>query len=643
MPAEGQPGRARKPATAHTARRNHEALASLPPDDEQDFRDATRGLIAPFEPAIVETEGGRRAWELQSYDFLDANCPDTAHPSLWRQSRLSRIAGLFELAPGFYQLRGFDLSNMHVIEGDEGIVVIDPLISAETAAAALALYREHRGERPVTGLAYTHSHVDHFGGAKGIVSQEEVDGRLIPVLAPAGFLHHAVSENVFAGTAMGRRAGYMYGALLGRGPDGQVGSGLGQTTSLGTITLIPPNLDVTETGQEEVVDGVRMAFQLTPGTEAPAEMNVHFPDARVLCIADNAARAMHNILTPRGALVRDPRIWAHYLDEAIELFGADSDVLFSGHHWPCWGTERIVDYLEKQRDLYRYLHDQTLRLLNQGHTGPEIAEMVELPPSLAREWHCREYYGSVSHNVKAIYQRYMGWFDGNPAHLWEHPPVEQARRYVEFMGGAETVLAKARESFEAGDYRWVAELVNHVVFAEPQNQAARALQADALEQLGYGAENATWRNFFLMGAKELREGIAGTPTATAPPDILARLTVSQLLDAMAIRLNGPRAWEHHLRIDWVLTDPDEQHAITVRNGVLSHRPGRHDPEADAALVVEREALDQLLLKTADIGELAESGRLRVEGDGAKIGELLGLLDEPDPGFAIVTPSADLAT
>ena len=564
----------RKPASEHTAAQNLAAAAALPQLNE-DFEEARRGLVAPFEPARIGNDDGRTVWELESYDFLGDEPPATAHPSLWRQGRLSRIAGLFELAPGFYQLRGFDLSNMHVVEGREGIVVIDPLVSAESAAAALALYREHRGERPVTGLIYTHSHVDHFGGAKGVVSEEEIEARRIPVLAPAGFLHHAVSENVFAGTAMGRRAGYMYGALLGRGADGQVGSGLGQTTSLGTITLIPPNLDITETGQEETVDGVRMSFQLTPGTEAPAEMNIHFPDARVLCIADNAARAMHNILTPRGALVRDPRVWAHYLDQAIGLFGERSDVLFAGHHWPCWGSERIVDYLEKQRDLYTYLHDQTLRLLNQGHTGPEIAELIELPPSLAAEWHCREYYGSISHNTKAIYQRYMGWFDGNPAHLWEHPPVEQARRYVEFMGGAEAVLEKARASFEAGDYRWVAEVVNRVVFAEPDNREARELQADALEQLGYGAENATWRNFFLMGAQELREGVSGTPTATAPPDVLARLTVSQLLDAMAIRINGPRAAKHHLRIDWNVTDPDEQHAITIRNGVLRHRPGSH--------------------------------------------------------------------
>ena len=627
----------RKPASEAIARRNREAAASLPLADEEDFEEALRGLVARFEPATVTAADGRTVWDLESYDFLAGEPPDTVHPSLWRQSRLNRIAGLFELAPGFFQLRGFDLSNMHVVEGERGIVVIDPLISAETAAAALAFYREHRGERPVTGLIYTHSHIDHFGGAKGVVSAEEVAAREIPVLAPSGFLHHAIAENVFAGTAMGRRAGYMYGAKLERGPDGQVGAGLGQTTSLGTVTLIPPNLEVNETGQEETVDGVRMVFQLTPGTEAPSEMNFHFPDQRVLCIAENATHTMHNTLTLRGALVRDPHVWAHYLNESIELFGEDSDVLFAGHHWPRWGGERIVDYLKKQRDLYAYLHDQTLRLINKGLTGPEIAETLELPPSLAAEWHCRGYYGSVSHNVKAVYQRYMGWFDGNPAHLWEHPPVESARRHVEYMGGAAAVLEKAREAFAQGDYRWVAEVVNHVVFAEPENSAAKELQADALEQLGYGAENATWRNFFLMGAKELREGTSGTPTDTAAPDILAQLSVEQILDAMAIRLDGPRAWDVKLTINWQITDPDESHLLELENGVLNHRADRRHPEADATLVIERRALNEMLEKTADLGKLAQSGRLRVEGDGIKLGELLGLLDEPNPNFPIVTP------
>ncbi|MGE0066879.1 MAG: alkyl/aryl-sulfatase [Solirubrobacterales bacterium] len=628
---------ARKAATPVTAARNREVAAALPPDDEQDLADATRGLVAAFEPATVAGPGRHPAWDLESYNFLAEECPDTANPSLWRQSRLNRIAGLFELAPGFYQLRGFDLSNMHVVEGERGIVVIDPLISAETAAAALALYRRERGDRPVTGLIYTHCHIDHFGGAKGVVSAAEVAEREIPVLAPSGFLEHAIAENVFAGTAMGRRAGYMYGAKLRRGPDGQVGAGLGQTTSLGTVTLIPPNFEISETGQEATVDGVRMVFQMTPGTEAPAEMNFHFPDHRVLCVAENATHTMHNTLTLRGALVRDPHVWAHYLDEAVELFGESSDVLFAGHHWPRWGSERIAEYLRKQRDLYAYIHDQTLRLLNQGLTGREIAETIELPPELASEWHCRGYYGSLSHNVKAVYQRYMGWFDGNPAHLWEHPPTESGRRYVEFMGGADALLERARESYEAGDYRWVAEVVNHLVFAEPENEEARALQADALEQLGYGAENATWRNFYLMGAEELRGEIAGTPTDSAAPDVVAQLSVEQILAAMAIRLDGPRAWGRRLRIGWHVTDPDEQHLLELENGVLNHRPDHGRAEPEATLVIERRALTELLSKTADLAELAEAGRLRVEGEGTKLGELLGLLDEPDPGFAIVTP------
>lgn len=628
-----------KPATEITARRNREAATSLPPEREQDLADVTRGLVAAFEPAVVKNADGRVVWDMESYAFLAEECPETAHPSLWRQSRLNRIAGLFEIAPGFYQLRGFDLSNMHVVEGEEGIVVIDPLISAETAAAALAFYREHRGERPVTGLIYTHSHIDHFGGAKGIVSEAEIAERRIPVLAPVGFLHHAVSENVYAGTAMARRAGYMYGAMLDRGPDGGIGSGLGQTTSLGTLTLIPPNLDVTETGQEEVVDGVRMVFQLTPGTEAPAEMNFHFPDRRVLCIAENATQTMHNVLTLRGALVRDPQIWARYLDESIELFGADSDALFSVHHWPRWGSERIVEYLRKQRDLYAYIHDQTLRLANRGLTGREIAEQLELPPELAEEWHCRGYYGSVSHNSKAVYQRYLGWFDGNPAHLWEHTPGDSARRYVEFMGGGERVLEQARESFAAGDYRWVAEVVNHVVFAEPENEAARRLQADALEQLAYGAENATWRNFYLAAAGELRTGVTGTPTNTRAPEILARLSIEQILDGMKVRLDGPAAWGKRMTVAWQVTEPDERHLLTLENAVLHHRSDHGDAKADATLTIERGALNEMLGGEADLAALAESGRLRVEGDGVKLGELLGLLEEPNPGFAIVTPEA----
>ncbi len=482
---------------------------------------------------------GRVVWDSGAYAFLEGENPGTVHPSLWRQSGLVARAGLYAVVPGIYQVRGLDLSNITFVEGETGVIVVDPLISVETAAAALALYRGQRGDRPVVAVIYSHSHVDHFGGVKGVTSVEEVDAGRCQIIAPAGFMEPAVAENVYAGTAMSRRAGYMYGAALAKGAAGQVGAGLGQTTSAGTVTLIPPTLDITSTGQTETIDGVEIVFQLTPGTEAPSEMNFYFPASRALCMAENATHTLHNLLTLRGAVVRDPHIWSRYLTESISLFGHRSDVVFASHHWPTWGTEELVEYLSLQRDLYAYLHDQTLRMLNQGMVGSEIAEAIVLPPALEQSWATRGYYGSVNHNVKAVYQRYLGWFDGNPAHLWEHPPVESAVRYVEFMGGAEAVVAKARESFDAGDLRWVVTVLNHVLFANPDHAAAQELQAAAFTQLGYGAENGTWRNFFLSGATELRDGNFGTPTASASPDILAALGIGQVFDALAIRVNGP--------------------------------------------------------------------------------------------------------
>jgi alkyl sulfatase BDS1-like metallo-beta-lactamase superfamily hydrolase len=608
----------------------------LPFADAQDFDDARRGFVGSLPDPVVRATEGRVVWDADAYGFLDAECPATVNPSLWRQGQLNALHGLFEVTDGIYQVRGLDLSNMTLVEGERGVLVIDPLISAETAAAALRLYRDHRGERPVTGLLYTHSHVDHFGGARGVVSDEDLAAGL-PVLAPDGFLEHAVSENVYAGGAMARRATYMYGALLPKGPDGQVGTGLGQTISLGAITLVPPTVDVTRTGQEETVDGIRMRFQLTPGTEAPAEMNFHFPARRALCMAENATHNLHNLLTLRGALVRDPRVWAAYLDEAIQLFGHDADVLFAQHHWPCWGRDRIVDFLAKQRDLYAYIHDQTLRLLNKGLIGSEIAEQLELPPSLEHEWHCRGYYGSLSHNVKAVYQRYMGWFDGNPAHLWPHPPVAAAERYVALAGGADALLANAREAFERGDYRWVAEVVNHLVFADPENADARELQARALEQLAFGAENGTWRNFFLMGALELREGVRGTASATAPRDFIRNLTSEQLFGALAVRIDGPRAGDRRIRLHWRFTDSGEDHDLTLERGVLTHRRGAPAGEPDATVSIERAALNEVLGGEATLEDVVTSGRLGVDGDGARLAELLGLLDAPDPRFPIVTP------
>ncbi|MGE5407561.1 MAG: alkyl/aryl-sulfatase [Syntrophothermus sp.] len=628
----------REPRAEPAIAAQNEALRlRLPFADAEDFEDAGRGHLGALPDPVIRATDGRVVWDAEAYSFLDADCPETVNPSLWRQGRLNSIHGLFEVTEGIYQVRGLDLSNMTIVEGDAGVLVIDPLISAETAAAALALYRRHRGERPVTGLLYTHSHIDHFGGARGVVSEEDVDSGRVPVLAPEGFLEHAVSENVYAGTAMARRATYMYGALLPKGPAGQVGTGLGQTTSLGTLTLIPPTVDVVRTGQEETVDGIRMEFQLTPGTEAPAEMNFLFPERRALCMAENATHNLHNVLTLRGALVRDARVWSAYLDEAIRLFAGRADVLFAQHHWPRWGRERAVDFLAKQRDLYGYIHDQTLRLLNKGYVASEIAERLELPPSLEREWHCRGYYGSLGHNVKAVYQRYMGWFDGNPAHLWPHPPEAAARRYVELAGGAAPLLANAREAFARGDFRWVAEVVNHLVFAEPDNAEARELQAAALEQLGFGAENGTWRNFFLMGARELREGVAGTAAATAPPDVIRNLAVEHLFDVLAIRIDGPRAGDARIALRWRFTDTGEERELTLEHGVLTHRPGSSGVEVDATVNIERAALNEVLAGSATIEEVGGSGLLQIEGDAGKLGQLLGLIDEVDPAFAIVTP------
>lgn len=626
-------------AEPRVAEANAAVRRRFPFDDTQDFDDARRGFMgtAEDEDTVVKDAEGRTVWDLEAYGFLGQECPDTANPSLWRQSRLCSDHGLFEVTEGIYQVRGFDLSNMTLVEGDRGVFVIDPLLCAETAAAGLALYRAHRGERPVTGVLYTHSHADHFGGVRGVLTDDQVAAS-VPVFAPHGFLEHAVSENVYAGTAMNRRAAYMYGAALPKGERGQIGTGLGQTISTGAVGLIPPTVDITRTGQSETVDGIRMVFQLTPGTEAPAELNIHFPDRAALCMAENATHNLHNLLTLRGAEVRDPRVWARYLTEAVELFGDSSDVAFASHHWPVWGPDRVVGFLSEQRDLYAYLHDQTVRMLNQGLTPLEIAEEIELPPALERAWHTHGYYGSVSHNTKAVYQRYLGWFDGNPAHLWEHPPTESARRYVEFMGGADAVVRRARASFADGDHRWVVQVVNHVLFTDPQHQEARTLQADALEQLGYGSENGTWRNFFLMGALELRHGGVGTPTSTVAPDLLAALTLEQLFDSLSIRVDGPRSWDADITVRWNLT-PGEPVTMRLRNGVLTHVAGKGPAVAapDVEFTLTEAALRSVLLGAVAPADLAAHPDVEVTGDAAKLTELLGHLGAPDPDFALVTP------
>ncbi len=621
-----------KPPTEviESAHREH----ALPFDDVTDFHNADRGFIAALSPCVIKASDGRVVWDNDAYSFLGGPAPTSVHPSLWRQSTLAAKQGLYEVVPGIYQVRGFDISNVTFVETDTGIIVIDPLVSTEVAAAALALYRTHRGgDRRVLAVIYTHSHVDHFGGVLGVTSQADVDTGAVAVLAPEGFVEHAVQENVYAGPAMTRRATYMYGTMLARGPLDQVGCGLGQAPSTGEVAIIVPTIDIRETGEKHTFDGVEIEFQMAPGTEAPAEMHFYFPRFRALCMAENATHNLHNLLTLRGALVRDPHAWSGYLTEAIDTFADRADVVFASHHWPTWGRESIVEFLSLQRDMYAYLHDQTLRLLNRGYTGAEIAEMFQMPPALEQVWHTHGYYGSVSHNVKAIYQRYMGWFDGNPARLWPHPPETLAPRYVEAMGGIDRVVELATAAFASGDFRWAATLLDHAIFTDCGHAAARALYSDTLEQLAYGAENATWRNFFLSGATELRDGNFGTAAQVASPTMLSQLTPEQIFDSLAIRVDGPRSWDLEIAIDIAFADLAVNYRLNLRNGVLVYRKAAADATT-ATVTVQLDSKFRLL--AVAMGDFSSPG-LEISGDRTALQAFLGVLDQPNPNFNIVTP------
>lgn len=628
-----------KPATAITTELNQAWLQRLPFSDTADFDDARRGLLEPFEGVIANAEG-REVWNRRAYDFLDGNAaPASVNPSLWRIAQLNNIAGLFQVGERIYQVRGMDLSNMTVIEGDSGLILVDPLISAETARAGLELYYRHRPRKPVVAVIYSHAHVDHFGGVRGVIDEADVKAGKVRVIAPDGFFEHAVSENVLAGPAMMRRAQYMYGSLLPRGERGQVDAGLGKgTPSNATVTLIAPSEVIGQALETRTVDGVEIEFQLTPGTEAPAEMNLYFPQFKALCMAENATHTQHNVLTLRGALVRDAKVWAQYLDDALVRYGDKAEVLFAQHHWPTWGGARIREYLADQRDLYAFLDSQTLRLINQGLTPTEIAaKLATLPPRLAGKWYSRDYYGSLSHNVRAVYQRYMGFYDGNPANLDPLPPEEAGKRYVEAMGGAEAVLARARKAFEAGDYLWAAQLLNHLVFAEPDNPVARELQADTLEQLGYQSENATWRNVYLSGALELRQGVARAKARNSAPDMVRALTPSLFFDYLAVRIDAMQAADEDLLINWRFSDLGEDYALTLRNGVLTHRNGARHAKPDVSLSMTKALLDRIALK--ETGFLKESmiGGIEIDQGRIKLLRLLGGLDEPNPQFNLVTP------
>ena len=626
-------------ATAVTRAQNRALLDVLPFRDTQDFEDARRGFLATLPEVVIRNAQGRVVWSLGEYAFLqEAEAPPTVNPSLWRQARLNMHHGLFRVTDRIYQIRGFDISNMTIVEGDRGLIIIDPLLSMEVARAGLDLYCEHRGRRPVTAVIYTHSHTDHYGGVRGVVDEAEVRAGRVPVIAPEGFLEEICTEAVLAGTAMVRRGQFQFGATLPRGPRGQVDAGLGKVTSRGTVTLIPPTQSITKPIETHRLDGIEIVFQLAPQTEAPAEMHLFYPQLGALNLAENATHNLHNIYPIRGAQARDANAWAKYLDEAMDRFGHDADVAFAQHHWPVWGRARLLDFLGKQRDLYKYLHDQTVRLLNHGYKPPEIAERLTLPDGLSRTWHVRGYYGTLSHNAKSVYQRYIGWYDANPANLNPLPPVERGRKYVEYMGGAEAAIARGREDFERGEYRFVAEAMSHVVFADPANAEARRLGAAALEQLGYVAESATWRNAYQLGALELRRGL-GETGARAPvsPDVVRAMSPDLFFDYLAVRLDASRAEGKRVVLDWVLSDLGARYRLNLENCALTYlREPRHGT-ADASVTLERAVLDALVLRETTLDEARRRGLVTIEGDAAKVLELFELLDDFRLMFEIVEP------
>jgi len=627
-----------KDAEPATRAANDVFVKSLPFSDRADFDDAKRGFIATLPDGAIAGPGVRPAFDTKPYAFLGKDeVPATVNPSLWRQAQLNAVNGLFKVTERVYQVRGLDISNMTIIEGDSGLILIDPLLSNETATAALALYLQNRPAKPVAAVIYTHSHADHFGGAKGVISAEDAASGKVKVIAPDGFMEHAVAENVIAGNAIVRRAQYQFGSALPVGERAQIDTGLGKALSKGTISLIPPNDLIKQSYETRNVDGVEIEFHLVPGSEAPAEMIMYFPQFKLLNMAEDATHNMHNLYTLRGAEIRDGRLWSRYIADAIERYGDKTDAVIAQHHWPMWGNEHIVAFLRKQRDLYKFIHDQSVRLLNHGLTPTEIAEKLQLPASLAGEWSARGYYGTLSHNAKAVYQFYLGWYDANPADLNPLPRAEAARKQVEYMGGADAVLKRARDDFKAGQYRWVASVASQLVFADPANKEARDLGADALEQLGYQSEAATWRNAYLLGAAELRNGVPSAQGATANAELLKGVSIDLAFDFLGVRLNAAKAEGKHIVINWTFTDSNETYVMNLENSALTHRAGKLSDDADAGVKLTRATFDAIsLTQSTFLGGLATSD-VRLSGHPLKLPELFGLLDDFTPDFEIVEP------
>ena len=613
-----------------------EAERNLPPEDGQDFEFAQRGFIATWPEGVIKKANGTPSFDLTGNDFITAAAPDTVHPSLWRQNRVLGHEGLYKVTDGLYQVRNFDNSNVSFIETPSGWIVIDPLTVSEVAAAAWQLLRTHVADKPILAVIYTHTHTDHFAGIAGMVDPADVASGKVQIIAPKGFVEEVVSEWIIAGPAMGRRAFYQFGYFLPRGPKGHAGMGMGTAIAAGEQVFIPPTREIERTGESITIDGIEVVFQMTPGAEAPAEFNIWIPHIKALCSAETATSTLHNVQTLRGAKVRDAKAWADYLTETLRLWGDDVEVLFASHHWPRFGNDVIRTHLGNQRDAYKYIHDQTVRRMNKGETPTEIAEGLVLPPALQKDWSVRGYYGTVSHNSKAVYDRYMGWYDGVPANLNPYPPVERATKMVAAIGGRKALHKQAQAAFDAGDYRWAVELANIGVFSDPTDTVSRRILADSYEQLGYQSESAVWRNIYLSGAKELRQGRPDGYIETGPNYLMQATPMADFLDLLETTLVPERAGATTLAFNIVDSVSGDHFAITLRNSVIVSEKGVTIADAPT-LTAPKPVLLGILFGQAPLDAMIAGGYAKLDGDGAPIRTLIPMLERPTIDFNIIEP------
>lgn len=633
---EATPSKAGEP-TSSTVNKNKAVYQQLNIDDQEDFQQANKGLIAKWNDTIISSSAGETLWDTGAYSFVKGDAPKSVNPSLWRQETLNNIRGLFEVSKGIYQLRGFDFANMTIIEGDSGWIIVDPLTSTETAKMALSFARQHLGNKAIKAVIFTHAHLDHFGGVLGIVSKEEIAQQNIRIIAPSGFIEAATSENILAGVAMARRAGFMYGKDLDKSVTGHVGSGLGTGPAYGTFSLVQPTEIISQTGTTKVIDGVDFVFQNAPGSESPAELTFYLPAHKAFGGAELVSRNMHNLYTLRGAQVRNAQHWSYYIDEALTLFG-QAELYFGSHHWPIWGKGNVREFLAQQRDLYKFIHDQTVRMINLGLNGNEIAEQIKLPDSLSKRFANRGYYGTLSHNAKAVYQYYMGWYDANPANLNPLPNEESACEYVKLIGGNEVLNNKSQAYFDKGNYRFAAELLNKAIFCNTDNETATELLAKTYEQLGYQSEAGSWRNVYLSGAKELRDGPTQKEIKLANmADILLNTPVNKFFETLAVRLDAQKAEGIELSIAVRFSDLNKNYLLVVKNGVLRQEPYSVSATTNASISITHELFINILIGLVGAKELLLSDDLEVEGSTLDLLSFLRLFDKPTADFNIVVP------